>query len=351
VIVGGGLAGAATAYELTTRGLAQIVVLESEATTGYHSSGRSAALCTQLHGDDVVCELAVAGAAFLREPPPEVAHGRALLSETGSLWLSDSTHTVDDLEARATARNVAHSRVDMPWVLERFPRLSGLHSTGGVFVAKDGVVDVHALLKGLLDATRAAGGHVETSCPVKGFSGRGEGVIVSTPRGDVFTRCVVNASGAWAGKVGKMAGSKDVLFTPMLRHIHLTERIAGLDASLPYVWNLADEEFYFRAEGEQLLLCSCDETISDALDARVLAGAKEELASKLEKAAPWLAGYRIERSWAGLRTFSSDRRPVIGWDRKLPWFYWVAGLGGYGVTTSPAVGRLAASDIAGRLLD
>jgi D-arginine dehydrogenase len=50
----------------------------------------------------------------------------------------------------------------------------------------------------------------------------------------------------------------------------------------------------------------------------------------------------IHRYWAGFRTIANDGRFVIGWDPQAEGFFWVAGLGGHGVTTSSAVGALAA---------
>ena len=71
------------------------------------------------------------------------------------------------------------------------------------------------------------------------------------------------------------------------------------------------------------------------------------LAEKLAAGAPALADVTIRRSWACLRTFAADRRPVIGPDPDLPGLFHVSGLGGFGMTTSAAVGELAATLLAG----
>jgi glycine/D-amino acid oxidase-like deaminating enzyme len=75
---------------------------------------------------------------------------------------------------------------------------------------------------------------------------------------------------------------------------------------------------------------------------------KELLAEKIEKHIPALSQVSIHKGWAGLRTLSADGRFVIGWDPKVKNFFWVAGLGGHGVTTSASVGELAADLILGR---
>jgi D-arginine dehydrogenase len=52
---------------------------------------------------------------------------------------------------------------------------------------------------------------------------------------------------------------------------------------------------------------------------------------------------RVEHSWAGLRTFAPDRVPVAGFDPRADGFFWLAGQGGYGVQTAPALSRIAAA--------
>jgi glycine/D-amino acid oxidase-like deaminating enzyme len=149
---------------------------------------------------------------------------------------------------------------------------------------------------------------------------------------------------------GAGAGARHGDLTALRRHLFLTEgRPEGSDDDAPVVWYLGDDEFYFRNEGAGLLLCGCDETPMPPCDVRAEGEAAAELADKLNEIAPRLAELPIARSWAGLRTFTRDRRPYIGWDRQQPWLFWVAGLGGHGATGSYAVGHEAAKAIAERL--
>ena len=50
----------------------------------------------------------------------------------------------------------------------------------------------------------------------------------------------------------------------------------------------------------------------------------------------------VKSAWAGLRSFVPDRLPVVGMDPDLPGFFWLAGQGGFGIMTSPALSRSAA---------
>jgi D-arginine dehydrogenase len=57
---------------------------------------------------------------------------------------------------------------------------------------------------------------------------------------------------------------------------------------------------------------------------------------------------RVERSWAGLRTFTPDGSLAFGFSREAEGFFWCVGQGGYGIQTSPAAGRLVADMVAHR---
>jgi D-arginine dehydrogenase len=56
---------------------------------------------------------------------------------------------------------------------------------------------------------------------------------------------------------------------------------------------------------------------------------------------------RVIQQWAGLRTFAPDRSPVVGFDPAVDSFFWLAGQGGYGIQTAPALSRYAAALVHG----
>lgn len=348
VIVGGGFAGAATAYQLTRAGIADVLVVEREVTCGFHASGRNAALGRQLTEDDEVTELTVRGAAFLRAPPAGFERA-PLLSSTGSILLCDSAADIDALRARARSWELPHEPVSIAELTHRWPRLAGVPAAGGVSFPTDGVISVHELLQAYLAAARAGGAQVAVRCEVIGFRPEGQGVVVETARGEVRARCVVNAAGAWVAGIGTSAGAAPQRFAPIRRHLMVTESVDPLDRDAPFVWHVGSAEFYVRPEGTGYLLSACDEAEVEPCDARPDAAAMPALAETIGRVAPALAELGIARSWACLRTFAADRRPVVGWDRQVPWLFWVAGLGGHGATASAAIGERAAAAITVRL--
>jgi D-arginine dehydrogenase len=158
---------------------------------------------------------------------------------------------------------------------------------------------------------------------------------------------VVNAAGAWADRIADLAGAARIGLQPMRRTALIVEAPEGSDSqSWPMVIDI-DEQFYFRPDAGALLLSPGDETPSDPCDAQ-----PEELdiaiAVDRVQAATTLEVRRIRRSWAGLRSFVADRTPVVGFAADAPGFFWLAGQGGYGIQTSPAMGELAAALVRGQ---
>ncbi|ACY13075.1 NAD(P)/FAD-dependent oxidoreductase [Haliangium ochraceum] len=361
LVIGGGFAGVATAYALARAGCGEVLVLEREDTCGYHASGRNAALGRQLTEDEQVTALTTRGAAFLREPPAGFSD-TPLWNQTGSVLLGDSDAELAEMEARARRWELPHERLAPAELARRWPTLgaalAGVPTAGGVHVPSDGVIDVHALLQGFLRGARAGGVRVALGCEVVDMKSdamtRSRGAcVVTVERGGerAAVRCeiVVNAAGAWVEELGRRAGARPPHYAPIQRHLFITEPIAALERDAPLVWHVGREEFYLRPEQQGFLLSGCDETEVAPYDAVPAANAREALAEKLGPLAPGLAEHGIARVWACLRTFTSDRRPVIGWDSDVPWLFWVAGLGGHGATGSAAVGERAAAMLLERL--
>ena len=143
-----------------------------------------------------------------------------------------------------------------------------------------------------------------------------------------------------------MAGGLDIPFLPLRRHLIWSNVVHPQEQ--PWIW-WADRPLYLRAESGGLLLCACEEDRvplpapqqQPESDDYIL----ENLSASLRELAPGLADLAIARLWCGLCTFAPDRRFTIGPDPVNPRLFWVAGLGGHGMTSGLAVGHLAAEVI------
>jgi D-arginine dehydrogenase len=152
---------------------------------------------------------------------------------------------------------------------------------------------------------------------------------------------LINAAGAWADVLGQMVSAAPLPLRPCRRHLFVSRPLEWVDSHWPFVWDVT-HDIYFRPEGAGLLLCPCDQEELAPGDPPVDGSKQELLAEKIERYMPGLQSVAISRGWAGFRTLSRDGRFVIGWDTTVSGFFWVAALGGHGVTTSWAVGELAA---------
>jgi D-arginine dehydrogenase len=166
---------------------------------------------------------------------------------------------------------------------------------------------------------------------------------------------VVNAAGAWCDVIAELAGARPCGLVPKRRTAFTFNPPEGMDISgWPATIDI-DEQFYFKPEGGQILGSPADETPSPPCDAQ-----PEELdvalgVDRIERATT-LTVRRLESKRAGLRSFVADKTPVVGMDPEAGGFFWLAGQGGFGIQTSPALARAAAAlittgDLPGDLIE
>jgi D-arginine dehydrogenase len=154
---------------------------------------------------------------------------------------------------------------------------------------------------------------------------------------------LVNAAGGWADEVAAMASVEPKGIVPHRRTAVLID-VPGMDSGTMPEINELDEEFYFKPDAGRLLVSPADETPCEPADVQ-----PEEIdiawAVHHFEEATTIKVDRVTKSWAGMRSFAPDRLPVIGAAPDNPRFFWLAGQGGYGILSSPALGALAASMI------
>lgn len=338
VVIGAGIAGASAAAALAETH--KVIVVERESFPGMHSTGRSAALFSEIYGGGPVRALSRASRAFLYSPPPDFADA-PIVRQRGALHIASAAQ-LGALDAFCALPDVAGAvrRLTRAEALAQCSILREDYVAAAVIETGSADVDVDVLHQGWLRQLKARGGRLILDAEVIGLSRGGAGWRVDTPGLQIETPVVINAAGAWADVIAGLAGAKPVGLQPHRRTALIVEAPAGAQSDLwPMVIDI-DEQFYFRPDAGALLLSPGDETPTDPCDAQP---DEWDIATAVDRvqAATTLEVSRIRRSWAGLRSFVADRNPVVGYAPDAPGFFWLAGQGGYGIQTAPAMGRLA----------
>ena len=340
IVIGGGIAGASLGAEIAAA--RRTLIVESEEHCGYHSTGRSAAFFLESYGGPQVALLTKASGAFLEHPPVDFAE-QGFLHRRGALHLADRGWPELPASVEALRLDGDELAAIVPGLRPRWTR--------ALLEPSCADIDVAALHSAFLRKFRRDGGTVACGAALTRASRAGDRWDVELANGAAFACSVlVNAAGAWADRVAEACGVAGLGIEPKRRTmVQLRVGRSGLK-ELPLVDDAAGS-FYFKGEGERTIwLSPHDEIPTEPCDA-----APEEIdvataIDRFEGVVDWPIE-RVERSWAGLRTFAPDRLPVYGFDPRAPGFFWCAGQGGFGIQTSPAAARMAAALLLGAPAD
>ncbi len=351
LIIGGGIAGASLGYYLAQKGSAAI--LEMEAQPGYHTTGRSAAFYAETYGGPLFRPLTTASKAFLHNPPAGFSDV-PLITPRGVLYIhgADGQQKAEAQIAEMQADLAQVHYLDQKETRDRQPLLQPSFVAGAIEDPECGDLDVAALHQGYLRGFAKAGGKVITDAELFKAEHKGGIWSVQTRAGACLqTRVLVNAAGAWADVIAECAGLIPIGMQPRRRTL-VKVTVQGLRAAkaiVPLTVDI-DERFYFKPEGDGYLLSPADESPSAPCDAQP---EDEDVARAIDwfEQATGMKVAKVESKWAGLRTFSADRDPVIGYDSREANFFWSAGQGGYGIQSADGWARFAAALITGAELD
>jgi len=343
VVIGAGIAGASTASELAVN--ARVVLLDMEAQPGFHATGRSAAFFAPSYGNAVVRGITATSEPFFRNPPKGFTDV-ALLRSRDALFIA-SNYQLAALD-RMQEEISTLERLSADECCSLVPILDEAYSAAGLLDRTGGDLDVDAILQGYLRQFKTRGGKVlnrkkvESLCFGNGlWSVQCEEYAIAAP-------VVVNAAGAWADGIAELAGVGCIGLQALKRTAILVDPHANEENQLvsnvdqwPLVVDV-DENFYFKPDAGLLLISPADENPNVPCDAQP---DELDIAIALDRfhTASSMVVKRVKHSWAGLRTFATDRNFVVGFDPRLEGFFWLAGQGGYGVQTAPGVAKLAAA--------
>jgi len=336
VIVGGGIGGLSLAAALA--GKCTVALVEAEQSLAFHTSSRSARQLIPSYGPAVVQDLTVRTLEMLAERDAQAAE--PILTPRGFMLVGDE-ETVR-AEASGNMHPISHDQA-----MQLCPALIPDSFTAAGL--DDGSFGCNAplLLEEHRRTAEAAGVDIITGAKVHSAQRLGSGWQVGAGTEGFQSGVVVNAAGAWADELAVISGVEKLGLQPYRRTAAIVNVENPLTPETPMVC-AADDTFYFRAEGNQVLISPSETVPSGAEDAKPYPGDVEALISKLN-AVTSLGIRSVDRAWTGLRTEAADGIPVVGFDAEAPGFFWLAGQGGYGFQTSSAMAELAAALILGEI--
>jgi glycine/D-amino acid oxidase-like deaminating enzyme len=360
VVVGAGIVGAATAWELALRGITTILVDRGEVSGGTTGLGEGNVLCSDKDAGAEL-DLTVLGMAVYDELDDRFG-GVARIRRKGALIVHPDARTWDAEPARAQrlrAAGVAAELVDAPGVRELEPQLTGdVH--GALHVPGDLQCDPHAIARALAGDAAARGATVRTHAPVErvlvGADGRVTGVRLAD--GEEISAGAVLAAGPWTGPLADGAGVPlpleprkgqllrlrlDPPGERWLRHkivdgsylLSVTSAEAARQVStvIETTW---DGHLIVGSTRER---CGFDPAVDATLEHAV-----RERAARL---VPAVAGLQRDDAWVGFRPWLPDHLPAIGESARTPGLWLATGHEGAGVALGPITGRVIAAGIAG----
>lgn len=342
VVIGAGIVGATVAAALAAE--RRVGLVEAEEIAGYHSTGRSAALWIPNYGPPAVRVLTRASRTFFEHPPPGFSD-YPLVNRRSIVFLAPEVQVLTLRNMLAEGQelreiSIAEVRAMVPAVRPDYAVAAALEEN-----AFD--IDVAAVHQGFFRQFRNRGGVMALRNRAGRIVSRAGQWDVHTSAGAVFRApVVVNAAGAWGDEVARIAGLAPLGLSACRRTGVIIDPAPYDVCNWPSVRDAA-QLWYSRPEARTKLMVSpADETPMPPHDVQPdeldIAIAIDRMQQALD-----IPVRHVERSWAGLRTFAPDRNPTIGWEPGVDGFFWCVGQGGYGIQTSPAVGRLAADLMCG----
>lgn len=352
IIIGGGIMGCSTAFQLAQRGL-DVAIFEKD-TIGAGPSGRSSAIIRQHYSNELTASMALYSLGVFQNFEERVG-GECGFVQTGFVMLAAAK------DREGLAANVAmQQRVGVQTELvtpetlkEIMPSLKTDDLVAAAYESESGYADPYLTVTAYAAAARHAGVKIHQNTMVKGINFAGGKVIgINTATERIDAPIVLNCAGAWGARVAKLAGV-DVPINSCRVQVAFFRRPKGYEADHPVVADFT-RATYFRSEtGGLTLVGLIDPAEADAVvnpdrynentDMDFVLDVGERLIERF----PAMEESETAKGYASLYGITPDWHPVI--DELLPGsgFYISAGFSGHGFKLAPATGVMTADLITG----
>ena len=346
IIIGGGIVGSSVAYHLTEAGCRNVVVLERETHQGKGSTGKSMGGVRAQFSMPISIQMSLYSIPFFDRFDEVMGHPSGYRAQGYLFVATDPRHMAYLREnyTKQVAAGLKTVQILQPDDVRRIaPEIRSDDVIGGSFCSTDGFVDPHSVMTGFMLKAMERGVELMRDTEVTAIQTDAKGICgVETNRGTIAGRVIVNAAGAWAGKVAGLAGV-DLPVEPLRRMLVPTEPFDKVAHTSPMVVDMGSG-FHYRPESRGLLLAWNDPEETPGFKTNFDHRFIEKILTRGVDRLPSLEEAEInpKRAWAGLYEMTPDHHPVIGQVRSMPGLFLANGFSGHGVMHSPATGRIVA---------
>ncbi|MCK5561957.1 MAG: FAD-dependent oxidoreductase [Thermoplasmata archaeon] len=341
VIIGGGVLGSSVAYNLTKKGLKDVILLEMNQ-IGSGSTSKSASMIMHQTGIDLLTRLAKLSMmeynTYINELGAELG-----FQQIGSILFATKKKSIEKLNKMIDMQRrlgIETKKLSSANIKKLAPMFKLNDSAIGSYCPQDGYIDSGQIIQFYLGNAKKNGAQIlegTTAKDIKVSKGKVKGVI--TDSNLIKTSIVINAAGPLAHNVGQWVDI-ELPIENYKREIIIAEPGIG---SFPIMENITNE-WYFRPEGDKVLI-GVGPTSKMSIDSKTLEPIFEYDA--LEKTANYIQDLIPEikkpaQQWAGIRTFTPDCIPIIGPIENINGYINCCAGCGFGVTLSPILGRIIA---------
>ena len=350
VVIGAGINGAATAFNLVKRGMKRVVLLERHLIAS-GGMGRSAAIVRQHYSTEPLVRMVKRSVEIFRHfddeiggDPGYVGCGWAFLVPE---YVSDGFARNLAMQQRLGIRTREITKEELGTIEPRL-ELDDVHRIA--YEPESGYADPKATTHAYVHRFRELGGELMHMTSAQGIEVEGGHVkMVRTDRGDIATEIVVNAAGPWAGRVAKWVGI-DIPLT-VTREQEVIIETAALGGPPRLAFSDMAQAVYYRPEGKTRTLFGRGypkEYEYVDVDNHRESGDNEFVAEahgRLAKRIPAFKDAIFVHAFAGLYDVTPDWHPILGPVEGIEGFKMCAGFSGHGFKIGPSIGELMAEEV------
>lgn len=225
IIIGGGLLGTASAYQLACRNAGKIILFE-RMDIASQASSRAACLLTRARTKQVLMPLVQETYNCIENIEKELGEPLGL-QQVGSITIATSANSEKELDALIKAANsfgISNKSIDTDTVKQHLPWMRTDNITQAVYMPTDAFIDSAQLCNGYAKAAKRRGVTLKTRTAVKEILVRNNtvtGVRLMNDK-EVHAPVVINAAGSWANILSYPLGI-GLPMTPVRSHFWITE--------------------------------------------------------------------------------------------------------------------------------